>query len=132
MFSQVIKDRYLVTSLDHLHKKLKEDEKVREHLQLPKDCVIHSLRHTFLTRFGEAGADAFTIKKVAGHSSVTISEALYSSYAGRPGARFGAFHHSEQQASKTIRSRYKFRYITKLIACKFLCPCSSTVRAADS
>ena len=30
--------------------------------------------HTFLTRFGEAGADAFTIKKVAGHSSVTISE----------------------------------------------------------
>ena len=59
---------YLVTSLDHLHKKLRED------LQLPKDCVIHSLRHTFLTRFGEAGADAFTIKKVAGHSSVTISE----------------------------------------------------------
>ena len=27
-----------------------------------------------MTRFGEAGADAFTIKKVAGHSSVTISE----------------------------------------------------------
>lgn len=43
-------------------------------MQLPKDCVIHSLRHTFLTRFGEAGADAFTIKKVAGHSSVKISE----------------------------------------------------------
>jgi integrase len=59
---------YLVTSLDHLHKKVRDD------LQLPKDCVIHSLRHTFLTRFGEAGADAFTIKKVAGHSSVTISE----------------------------------------------------------
>ena len=59
---------YLVTSLDHLH------TKVRDTLQFPKDCVIHSLRHTFLTRFGEAGADAFTIKKVAGHSSVTISE----------------------------------------------------------
>ena len=43
-------------------------------MDLPNDCVIHSLRHTFLTRFGEAGADAFTIKKVAGHSSVTISE----------------------------------------------------------
>ena len=57
-----------MTSLDHLHKKLRDD------LELPKDCVIHSLRHTFLTRFGEAGADAFTIKKVAGHSSVTISE----------------------------------------------------------
>jgi len=36
--------------------------------------VIHSFRHTFLTRFGEAGADAFTIKKAAGQSSVTISE----------------------------------------------------------
>ena len=59
---------YLVTSLDHIHKKLRAD------LELPNDCVIHSLRHTFLTRFGEAGADAFTIKKVAGHSSVTISE----------------------------------------------------------
>ena len=59
---------YLVTSLDHIHKK------VRAVLELPKDCVIHSLRHTFLTRFGEAGADAFTFKKVAGHSSVTISE----------------------------------------------------------
>ena len=43
-------------------------------MQLPKDCVIHSLCHTFLTSFGEPGADAFTIKKVAGHSSVTISE----------------------------------------------------------
>jgi len=55
---------YLVTSLDHLHKKLREDEKLKERLQLPKDCVIHSLRHTFLTRFGKAGADAFTIKKL--------------------------------------------------------------------
>ena len=59
---------YLVTSLNHLHKKL------RGGLQLPNDRVIHSLRHTFLKTFGEAGADAFTIKKVAGHSSVTISE----------------------------------------------------------
>ena len=59
---------YLVTSLGHLHKKLRGD------LQPPKDCVIHSLRITFLTRFGEAGADAFTTKKVAGHGSITISE----------------------------------------------------------
>jgi integrase len=59
---------YLVTSLDHLHKKLRSD------LRLPNDCVIHSFRHTFLTRFGEAGADAFRIKKVADHSSMTISK----------------------------------------------------------
>ncbi|MGH9932242.1 MAG: tyrosine-type recombinase/integrase [Pyrinomonadaceae bacterium] len=67
----------------HLHKKLRED------LPLPKDCVIHSLRHTFLIRFGEAGADAFTIKKVAGHSSVTISE-RYLHPTGRAGARLRA------------------------------------------
>jgi hypothetical protein len=36
--------------------------------------VIHSLRHTMLTRLGEAGADAFTIMKIAGHSSVTVSQ----------------------------------------------------------
>lgn len=69
MSSQIMLAKpYLATSLDHIHKKLRGD------LQLPKDCVIHSFRHTFLTRFGEAGADAFTIKKVAGRSSVTISE----------------------------------------------------------
>jgi integrase len=66
VFANQAGNPHLVTSLDHLHKKLRDD------LQLPNDCVIHSLRHTFLTRFGEAGA--FTIKKVAGHSSVTISE----------------------------------------------------------
>ena len=36
--------------------------------------VLYSLRHTLLTRLGEAGADAFTIQKVAGHSSITISQ----------------------------------------------------------
>ena len=50
---------HLVTSLDHLYKKLRDD------LQLPNDCVIHSLPHTFLTRFGEAGADAFTMDRNA-------------------------------------------------------------------
>ena len=63
-------------------------------MQLPSDCVIHSLCHTFLTRFGEAGADAFTIRKVAGHS-VTISERYYSPDAGRAGTRLRAFRYSE-------------------------------------
>src|ERR1035438_8973507 len=40
----------------------------------PQDFVIHSLRHTMLTRLGEAGADAFTIMRIAGHSSVTVSQ----------------------------------------------------------
>jgi len=30
--------------------------------------------HTCLTRLGEAGTDAFTIMKLAGHSRVTVSQ----------------------------------------------------------
>jgi integrase len=58
----------LVTSLDHQH------DAVRTALKLSKEFVIHSLRHTMLTRLGEAGADAFTIMRIAGHSSVTVSQ----------------------------------------------------------
>jgi integrase len=36
--------------------------------------VLCSLRHTMLTRLGEAGAEAFAIQKIAGHSSVLISQ----------------------------------------------------------
>ena len=59
---------YLVTSINHLH------QKVRESMGLPKDFVIHSLRHTMLTRLGESGVDAFTIMRIAGHSSITVSQ----------------------------------------------------------
>jgi integrase len=58
----------LGTSLDHQH------ERVRELLGLGGEFVLHSLRHTFLTRLGESGADAFTIMRIAGHSSVTVSQ----------------------------------------------------------
>ena len=59
---------FLISSLDHQHAKL------RSKLQLPKEAVIHSLRHTMLTRLGESGVDVFTIMKIAGHSSVSVSE----------------------------------------------------------
>jgi integrase len=35
--------------------------------------VIYSLRHTFLTRLGEAGCDAWTLARIAGHSSIAMS-----------------------------------------------------------
>jgi integrase len=41
---------------------------------MPADFVVHSLRHTMLTRLGMLGVDAFTIMKLAGHSSITISQ----------------------------------------------------------
>jgi integrase len=58
----------LGTSIDHPH------EEVRDTLKLSKEFVVHSLRHTMLTCLGEAGADAFTIVRIAGHSSVTVSQ----------------------------------------------------------
>lgn len=47
---------------------------VREKLGLPKEFVPHSLRHTFGTRLGESGVDSFTIMKLMGHSTVTVSQ----------------------------------------------------------
>ena len=57
-----------MSSLDHQH------AEVRKALRLTEDFVLYSLRHTMLTRLGEAGADAFTIMRIAGHSSVTVSQ----------------------------------------------------------
>jgi len=53
---------------DQVHKKLRDD------LQLPKGCVVHSFRPTFLTRFGWSWSRRLHNQKVAGRSSVTISE----------------------------------------------------------
>ena len=47
---------------------------IRRHMSLPATCVLHSTRHTFCTRLGERGADAFAIQKLAGHSSIVISQ----------------------------------------------------------
>lgn len=35
--------------------------------------VLYSLRHTFLTRLGEAGCDAWTLARIAGHNSIAMS-----------------------------------------------------------
>jgi site-specific recombinase XerD len=47
---------------------------LRNAMGLPKDCVVHSCRHTFCTRLGESGASAFVIQKLAGHSSILVSQ----------------------------------------------------------
>lgn len=35
--------------------------------------VLYSLRHTFLTRLGQSGCDAWTLARIAGHSSIAMS-----------------------------------------------------------
>jgi integrase len=38
-----------------------------------KPWVLYSFRHTFLTRLGQSGCDAWTLARIAGHSSIAIS-----------------------------------------------------------
>jgi integrase len=62
------KGRLSESTVSHQHIEL------RKKLKLPTAFVLHGLRHTFLTRIGACGADAFSIKRIAGHHSVTVSE----------------------------------------------------------
>jgi integrase len=49
------------------HKNALERSKVRP-------FVIYLFRHTFLTRLGESGCDAWTLARIAGHSNIAISQ----------------------------------------------------------
>ena len=54
------------SSLKKQHLRAVEVSKVRS-------FVLYDFRHTFLTRLGESGCDAWTLARIAGHSSVAIS-----------------------------------------------------------
>src|SRR5271166_4356154 len=52
---------------------LKKQHKKALRLSRVGPFVLYSLRHTFLTRLGESGCDAWTLARIAGHSSVAMS-----------------------------------------------------------
>jgi integrase len=52
---------------------LKKQHQKAQGLSKVRSFVLYSLRHTFLTRLGESGCDAWTLARIAGHSSVSIS-----------------------------------------------------------
>ena len=52
---------------------LKKQHKKAQRLSKVPPFVLYSLRHTFLTRLGESGCDAWTLARIAGHTSVGIS-----------------------------------------------------------
>ncbi len=70
--------------------------------------VLYSLRHTFLTRLGESGCDAWTLARIAGHSSISISaryvhpseDAVLSAMSKLEGHRNG---HNDVAGEKTAR-----------------------------
>jgi integrase len=66
---------YLGTSINHLHRGACVPKvKGKRRAIFPADFVLHSLRHTMLTRLGESGVDAFTIMRIAGYSSIVVSK----------------------------------------------------------
>ena len=62
------------TSSGYIH-----DEMVRRaHLKAVdaakiRHFVLYSIRHTFLTRLGQSGCDAWTLARIAGHNSIKVS-----------------------------------------------------------
>jgi len=49
-----------------IHLKAVEAAKIRH-------FVLYSIRHTFLTRLGQSGCDAWTLARIAGHNSIKVS-----------------------------------------------------------
>jgi integrase len=65
--------------------------------------VLYSFRHTMLTRLGEAGADAFAIQKIAGHSSVLVSQKYVHPTAGRIEDAFTALEAYNAKKEKELK-----------------------------
>src|SRR5579884_1917410 len=57
----------------------KPEQRIRTHeksepaRQRIRPFILYAFRHTFLTRLGESGCDAWTLARIAGHSSISIS-----------------------------------------------------------
>lgn len=52
---------------------LKKKHRTALRLSGVRPFVLYSLRHTFLTRLDESGCDAWTLARIAGHNSISIS-----------------------------------------------------------
>jgi len=53
---------------------LKLQHKKTLKLSKARPFEVYSIRHTFLTRLGESGRDAWTLVRIAGHSNISISQ----------------------------------------------------------
>jgi len=56
------------------HDSMKLQHKKALRLSKVRPFEVYSIRHTFLTRLGESGCDAWTLARIAGHSNISISQ----------------------------------------------------------
>jgi len=49
------------------------EQATKNELKPVRPFVLYALRHTFLTRLGEAGCNVWTLARIAGHSSIALS-----------------------------------------------------------
>jgi site-specific recombinase XerD len=49
------------------------NKKINDKDQLLTPFVLYSFRHIFLTRLGDNGCDVWTLVRIAGHSSISVS-----------------------------------------------------------
>ena len=99
-------------------KKLQE-EATKNSDRPPRPFVLYSLRHTFLTRLGESGCDAWTLARIAGHSNVSMSlryvhpseDAVLAAMAKLGGHKIGHNHNlaSSVEIASTVLSQQKQR-----------------------
>jgi integrase len=87
------------------HRKALKDSKV-----LP--FVLYSLRHTFLTRLGASGCDVWTLMRIAGHSSISISSRYVHPHADTIDRAFAAL--SGETEGIAIAGRHKNGHNRKL------------------
>jgi len=93
-----------------------EDEAKREGSKKSRKAIHvrrfipYNLRHTFLTRLGESGCDAWTLAKIAGHSNIAIGSryvhpseaAMAKAFSHVAGHKIG---HSAEMTAKLTRDR---------------------------
>ena len=83
--------------------------------------MLYSLRHTFLTRLGESGCDAWTLARIAGHSNVSMSsryvhpseDAVLTAMSRLGGHKIGhsetsRFERSGTEAANSIETKEKY------------------------
>jgi len=63
------------TKAGHIdHSSVRKQHRAALKISKVRPFVLYSLRHTFLTRLGASGCDAWTLMRIAGHSGIKMSE----------------------------------------------------------